>query len=262
MQPNGERFVDNQRMGRELFLQHMGRYLFASPYVSGKIVLDAACGSGFGSEILSQKAKKVVGVDISWEAIQYCKTHYKKPNLSFIQMNCNSLAFSASTFDIIVSFETLEHIQNVEVFLPELRRVLKKGGLLIMSTPNRENFSIYTRGIKNPFHCKEFTVDEFVKLVGNYLKLEDLLGQKYFAKKDVPLLAEYTTKQIPYGSDNVVRRLVRVGLRTFLSAETQSNRLLHWEVWANKCEVGNVIPQKAVYLVGIGRKIGDESCLA
>lgn len=68
MQSNGERFIiDNQNMSREIFLQHMGRYLFASSYVSGKVVLDAACGSRYGSEMLSQKAEKVVGVDISSE---------------------------------------------------------------------------------------------------------------------------------------------------------------------------------------------------
>ncbi|MEK6715532.1 MAG: class I SAM-dependent methyltransferase [Candidatus Omnitrophota bacterium] len=226
--------------------------------MSGKVVLDAACGSGFGSEILSQKAKKVVGVDISWEAIQHCKAYYKKPNLSFIQMDCNSLTFHPSNFDIVISFETLEHIQNAELFLEELKRALRKGGLLIISTPNRENFSIYTRGIKNPYHFREFTVDEFRKLIGNYFKLEHLLGQKYFAKKDIPLLAEYTTKEIPYGSDNVVRRLIRVGLRAFLPAGTRSDRLLDWEVWSNKCKVGDVIPQRAVYLVGICRKVGTE----
>lgn len=261
MQSNGERFIDNQNMGRELFLQHRGRYLFASPYVSRKIVLDIACGSGFGSEILSQKAKKVVGVDISWEAIQYCKTHYKKPNLSFIQMDCNSFAFPASTFDTIVSFETLEHLQDVDVFFKELRRVLKKDGLLIMSTPNQEIFSIYTKGGKNPFHVKEFNEDEFKKLIGTYFELIDLFGQKYFAKKDVPLLAEYTTKQIPYGPDNVVQRLIRLGLRTFLSAETRSNRFLRWEIWANKCKVGDVVPSKAVYLISISRKICAEHLL-
>lgn len=255
MHSNGVRFIDNDNRNWELFWQHMGRYLFASSYVSGKIVLDAACGSGFGSEILSQKAIKVFGIDNSWEAIQYCKAHYKKPNLSFIQMDCNSLAFPGSFFDVVVSFETLEHLQDTDVFLQELSRVLRKGGLLIISTPNRENFSVYTKGIKNPFHVKEFTVDEFVKLIGNFFELDDLLGQKYFAKKDVPLLAEYTTKQIPYGSDNIVQRLIRVGLRTFLSAQTRSNRFLRWEVWANKCKVGDVIPSKAVYLIGIGRKI-------
>lgn len=255
MQSNGERLICNQNMSWELFLQHVGRYLFASPYVSGKIVLDAACGSGFGLEILSRKATKAVGIDNSWETIQYCKSRHKKTNLYFVQMDCNSLAFPASYFDIIISFETLEHLQDTDLFLQELGRILKKGGLLIMSTPNRENFSLYSKRIKNPFHVKEFSADEFVKLIGKYFELEHLLGQKYFAKKDVPLLTRYSNKQVPYGSDSIMRRLVRIGLRTLLSKEARSNFCLGLEVWANKCRVGDIMPSKAVYLVGIGRKM-------
>jgi 2-polyprenyl-3-methyl-5-hydroxy-6-metoxy-1,4-benzoquinol methylase len=254
MDNNGERFIDDQSMGRELYLQHIGRYLFASTYACGKTVLDAACGSGFGSNMLSQKAKKVVGIDNSWDAIRYCRERYRKSNLSFLQMDCNRLSLPDSTFDIVVSFETLEHIQGADVFLQELSRVLKKGGMIIMSTPNRENFSLYTKGIKNQFHIKEFSEDEFTKLIGKHFELKEMLGQKFFAKKDIPLLAEYTTKQIPYGSDSIVRRLVRIGLRTFFSAETRSNRFLSCEVWANKCKVRGIIPSKAVYLICIGRK--------
>jgi 2-polyprenyl-3-methyl-5-hydroxy-6-metoxy-1,4-benzoquinol methylase len=254
MEDNGERFIDNQKTSRDLFLQHVGRYLFASSYVCEKTVLDAACGSGFGSNMLYQKAKKVVGIDNSWDAIRYCRERYMMPNLSFLQMDCNRLALPDSTFDAVVSFETLEHLHGADVFLQELSRVLKKGGIIITSTPNRENFSLYTKGIKNPFHVKEFNEDEFAKLIGKHFELKEMLGQKFFARKDIPLLTEYTTKQIPYGSDSIVRRLVRIGLRTSFSAETRANRLLSWEVWANKCNVSGIIPSKAVYLVCVGQK--------
>ncbi|MFQ5687126.1 MAG: class I SAM-dependent methyltransferase [Candidatus Scalindua sp.] len=254
MENNGERFIDNQKTSWDLFLQHVGRYLFASSYVCGKTVLDAACGSGFGSNMISQKAKKVVGIDNSWDAIRYCRERYKKPNLSFLQMDCNRLALPGPTFDAVVSFETLEHIQGADVFLQELSRVLKKDGMIIMSAPNRENFSLYTKGIINPFHVKEFNEDEFTKLIGKHFELKKILGQKFFAKKDIPLLTEYTTKQIPYGSDSIVRRLIRIGLRTVFSEDTRTNYFLSWEVWANKCKVGGIIPSKAVYLIGIGRK--------
>jgi len=254
MDNDGERFIDDQSMGRELYLKHMGRYLFSKTYFCGKTIIDSSCGSGFGSNMLSQKAKKVVGIDNSWDAIRYCRERYKKPNLSFLQMDCKRLSLPDSTFDAVVSFETLEHLQGADVFLQELSRVLKKDGMIIMSTPNRENFSLYTKGIKNPFHFKEFSEDEFTKLIGKHFELKEMLGQKFFAKKDIPLLAEYTTKQIPYGSDSIVRRLVRVGLRTFFSAETRSNHFLGCEVWANKCKVSGIIPSKAVYLICIGRK--------
>ena len=84
------------------------------------------------------------------------------------------------------------------------------------------------------------------------------MGQKYFAKKDVPLLTKYTSHEVPYRSDSIVRRLVRISLRTFLFPKTRNNLFLPLEVWANKCRVGDVIPQKAVYLVGIGTKIAPK----
>ena len=103
MVSSGERFVETtQNMGGDLFFQHVGRYLFAKANVSGRVVLDAACGSGYGSDILSQKAKQVVGIDISWEAIQQCKARFHKTNLCFLQMDCNTLAFPAFFFDVII----------------------------------------------------------------------------------------------------------------------------------------------------------------
>lgn len=255
MPSNGERLICNQNMSRDLYLQHMGRYLFASSNVSGKIILDAACGSGFGSEILSQKAAKVVGIDNSWDAILYCKTHYIKPNLHFVQGDCNCLSFPDFSFDMIISFETLEHLQDTDSFLQELKRVLKDGGQLIMSTPNRDNFSIYTKGVKNPFHVKEFAQDEFVELVTKFFQLEKLLGQKYFSKKDIPLLNKCTNQHIPHGYDGPFRKTVRIFLRKFLSKEIRSDFFLSWEVWANKCKVGDITPAKSVYLIGIFRKL-------
>lgn len=130
-----------------------------------------------------KKRKKVVGIDNSLDAIHYCKEHYKKPNLSFLQMNCNRLALPSSIYDVVVSFETLEHVQDADVLLQELSRVLKQGGMLIMSTPNRENFSLYTKGVKNPFHIKEYDENEFAKLIGTHFEMKEILGQKFFCKK-------------------------------------------------------------------------------
>jgi SAM-dependent methyltransferase len=254
MKLNGERFVKHLNMSWDLFLQHMGRYLFAKSFVSGRVVLDAACGSGYGSKILSENAKKVIGIDTCNETIRYCYSRYQDKNLSFCQMDCKYLAFPSSCFDIVISFETLEHLKDPYIFSQELKRVLKDNGILIISTPNKENFSIYTKGRKNPYHFKEFTESEFVEIINNDFQLESVLGQRYFAEKDVSLLAEYTDRQIPYGNDNLGRRIVRVGLRTLLPQKARANKFLPMEIWANKCRVGDAVPSKAVYMIAIARK--------
>ena len=100
----------------------------------------------------------------------------------------------------------------------------------------------------------EFSIAEFAELITKYFKLEKLLGQKYFAKKDLPLLASYSDGQICYGPDGVIRRLIRYFLRTLFSWLRYFHLFLSLEVWANKCKVGGIIPQKAVYLIGICRK--------
>lgn len=259
MKLNGERFVKHSNMSWDLFLQHTGRYLFTKPFVSGKTVLDAACGSGFGSKILSGRAKKVIGIDRCPETIRYCNSTYQDKNLAFIQMDCRYLAFPPSSFDIVVSFETLEHLKESKIFLQELNRVLKVDGMLIISTPNKENFELYTKGNKNPFHYQEFTKNEFEEMINVNFKLEQILGQRFFAKKDLALLSEYTEKKIEYGNDHFLRRLVRVGLRRLLNKEARSTHFLYWEVWANKCKVGDVIPSRAVYLIAIAHKL-ENTC--
>jgi SAM-dependent methyltransferase len=255
MKLNGERFVEHLNMSWDLFLQHMGRYLFAKSFVSGKTVLDAACGSGYGSKILSENAKKVIGIDKCRETISYCNSRYKDKNLFYSQMDCKCLAFPASSFDIVISFETFEHLQDPLIFSQELKRVLKDNGIILISTPNKENFSIYTKGKKNPFHFKEFTESEFVEIINNDFKLESVLGQRYFAKKDVSLLAKFTDRQVPYKNDNLGRRMIRVGLRTLLSKKARANKFLPWEIWANKCKVGDAVPSKAVFIIAIARKL-------
>lgn len=254
IQFTGERFIENQNMGRELFLQHIGRYLFASSYVCGKTVLDAACGSGYGTAILAQRAYRVVGIDISKEAVAYCKQYYQSDNTQFVNMDCTNLAFPKESFDLIVSFETLEHVKKVERFVQELHRVLKPDGQLIISTPNRDIYALYNKNRKNEYHTREFDENGFQELIEPHFEIKKIFGQRYFSKKDIPLLIPYTSSQIPTGPDGILRRLVRVGMRTFLPDGLLRSKLLSCEIWANKCRVGDIVPSKAVYMIATLRK--------
>ncbi|MBI2816698.1 MAG: methyltransferase domain-containing protein [Acidobacteria bacterium] len=162
----GERVILGQG-DQDLINEHLARYYFAQRFSSGKIVLDAACGSGYGSAMLAENAKAVVGVDISQEAVDYSRAHYTAPNLRFSTADCMVLPFPGAHFDLVVAFEIIEHLHDPTAFLKELERVLNPSGLLIISTPNRLYYT-EERGEINPFHEREFTYSEFDEILARF----------------------------------------------------------------------------------------------
>ncbi len=121
-------YLDSSDIPKEEKMRHIERYQFAQQFLKPDwIVLDAACGSGYGSEILSKKAKKVIGIDINQEAINYAQNHYSQPNITYLVGDLNqNLNFPDEYFDAIISFETIEHVRNQHLLLAEFKRVLKK----------------------------------------------------------------------------------------------------------------------------------------
>lgn len=165
------------------YQEHINRYIFASKFVKNKIVLDIACGSGYGSNYLVTYAKRVIGGDIFKDALIKGKANSEK-ELEFICLDATNIPFSDNSFDIIVSFETIEHIKNYKKFLCECRRILKNGGIFICSTPNKEIVSPGINGTSSPFHVKEFYSDEFYKLLGEYFVDISKYGQNYIRNID------------------------------------------------------------------------------
>ena len=171
----GERLIPDLPEFTHLYQEHIIRYMFATQFVESKTVLDAGCGTGYGPFLLSQKsAKKVVGIDLSKEAIAYCNSHYKSPNLEFKEDDCTRCHFNDSEFDIITSFEVIEHLKDPRSFLSEVKRVLKKDGLFILSTPNK-----ITYPSDNPFHFLEYTESEFRDLLEIFFLNVSILYQEY-----------------------------------------------------------------------------------
>jgi SAM-dependent methyltransferase len=159
----GERFLPGAR--GEIWYEHWHRYHFASALVSGKEVLDVACGAGYGSALLAHKCQRVTGVDISADAIEHAKVRYAAlASLEFRQGDCAALPFPDASFDAVVSFETIEHIEAQERFLDEMGRVLRPEGLLILSSPNRPEYS-ERRGFANPYHVRELDRAELASLL-------------------------------------------------------------------------------------------------
>ena len=177
MKFTGERLVLGQS-DKELEREHLDRYYFASQLVKKKSVLDAACGAGYGSEILACFASRVVGVDISEEAVAYAQEQYGNKRTSFLKASISSLPFEDGSFDAVVSFETLEHVDSMtqESFLREVSRVLNTDGILVISTPNRE---IYDKRGHNEYHVRELNSSEFYSMLSDRFQYIQLFSQKW-----------------------------------------------------------------------------------
>ena len=171
----GERFVPEVHGNLEL--EHLHRYLQACEIAGGKVVLDIASGEGYGSAMLASRAAKVIGVDISVDAVKHARKRYKKENLDYMVGSCADIPLPDASVDLIVSFETIEHHDQHEKMMQEFKRVLRSNGVLLISSPDKYQYSVEP-GCCNPYHIKELYQHEFKQLLGNYFKNVNYFGQR------------------------------------------------------------------------------------
>ena len=170
----GERLVPSHP--GDTAIEHLHRYAFAREYIEGKDVLDIACGEGYGSHLMSNVAASVVGVDISPEVVAHaCKKYGDK--VTFSVGSCTDIPLDDASVDVVVSFETLEHLAEHELMLKEVKRVLRPGGILILSSPDKLNYTILPK-TQNPFHARELSKEEFRILVDKYFSHCYMFEQK------------------------------------------------------------------------------------
>lgn len=154
-----------------LAAEHVGRYLFAAPHCAGKRVLDVACGEGYGAFMLARcGAAEVVGVDIAEDAIAVARQRFARDGVEFLvgdALDLPGLLGGRPPFDVIVSFETIEHVPDPRRFLEGIRRVLAPGGVILVSCPNDGLEA--ERGITNPFHARTYTLAEFQEMTSGVL---------------------------------------------------------------------------------------------
>lgn len=158
---------------------HLNRYYITKNLCKNKVVLDAACGEGYGSYLLSQwGASKVYGVDISEDAIRNAKNNFKTDNITFSVDNVEYLdTISDNSIDLVISFETMEHISHINNFFNNIKRVLKPNGLLIISCPN-DWWYFPNENEKNPYHIRKYTYEEFMTITS-----------KFFGKPEISMIA-------------------------------------------------------------------------
>lgn len=168
----GERMVP-EGADPTTYWEHIYRYRFAATFVKNKRVLDIACGEGYGpAALLGSGARSVIGVDVSLEVCAHAR---KKYGIDTQVGNAECIPLQKSSIDVIVSFETIEHLLNPERFLDECHRVLSKDGLIIVSTPNIE---VYLQGhFHNPFHMHEFSKQRLAELLNARFRKVRLYSQ-------------------------------------------------------------------------------------
>ena len=165
LEDTGERMLP-EKAGAAPFWEHIYRYRFAIRFVRGRRVLDVACGEGYGAAALARAgAARVIGIDLSEEACEHARQKY---GVDARSGDAHRIPLPDRSVDVIVSFETIEHLNTPAAFLDECVRLLAPGGTLVISTPNREAF--HEAAIANPFHCSEMTQAEFVSLLGPRFK--------------------------------------------------------------------------------------------
>ena len=171
-------------MFNDIEQEHLARYKFAIGFTSGKEVLDVACGSGYGSYLLATEgnAAKVQGFDLDESAIRYGNYRYGHPNVNRAVKNVLELSPELK-FDVVVSFETIEHIPDYRLFLKKMKVALKSDGILMISTPIVESTSTKCT---NPHHVIEWSFNDFKELVSEYFIIKDTYVQSVEMKTDNP----------------------------------------------------------------------------
>jgi len=248
----GERIVPG-KTPEPVLREHETRYVFAGRRVRDLDILDLACGTGMGTHyLLRAGARSCLGLDIDAAAVAYARAAYR--DCRFELGDAANLPLANQSFDAVVSFETIEHLRDQRKFLRECQRVLRPGGLLICSTPNRTMNGWKNR---NPHHVREFTAAEFAGFLEDGFSQVALYAQNresYWLRLAETTIAGALQR---FGMRSAVRRL----LRGQAAAPPQRR-----EFDERECDVdGEIQPYVAAwhlqprYLLGVARKAAPRS---
>ena len=187
-----ERWVHGfmNKYGDEL---HLKRYEFAKNHILGKRVLDIAGGSGYGTYYLAQNGNplEIHSVDLSEDSVRYAKHRYPNDKITRFVDNAETYE-NKDYYDVVVSFETIEHLPNYSAFLERVFSSLKSGGKLIISTPVT---AVTTTNNINQFHVIEWSFNDFQQLIRKYFKIDEIFTQNISMKSQV---VDSFTKKIRY----------------------------------------------------------------
>jgi SAM-dependent methyltransferase len=159
----GERTIPGLDVENYWFRRHEVVYEQLAPRCAGLDVLEAGCGEGYGADLIARAARRVIGLDYDDAAVAHVRARY--PRVEAIQGNLVALPLPDAAVDVVVNFQVIEHLWDQAQFIAECARVLRPGGLLMISTPNRITFSPGRDTPINPFHTRELNAAELTALL-------------------------------------------------------------------------------------------------
>jgi 2-polyprenyl-3-methyl-5-hydroxy-6-metoxy-1,4-benzoquinol methylase len=172
----GERTLPDVPAENYWFRRHLAVYEWIAARVTGRQVVDMACGEGYGSDLLASRARAVVGVDANPEAYEHARARYVRDNLRFDRGMVENYG-DAGSFDAVVFLQTIEHVIDPQAVLTHMRLLLTPGGVAYVSTPNV--LTLAPAGAPksdNPWHLREYHAEEFRSLAESVFDSVELLG--------------------------------------------------------------------------------------
>lgn len=173
----GERLVPGNRWLAPMRVENLARFQFFCKRASGRWILDLGCGAGEGTAYLHQHRDwRVIGVDLAHEALVIAQQEYQESGAGFARADVQHLPFSQAHFDGVISVEVIEHIEDAQAYLQEVARVLRPGGIFMLTTPNRLRSSP-TPGSLWPEHVREYSPTELYRILSAVFGRVELWGE-------------------------------------------------------------------------------------
>ena len=194
--------------GKRIINDHIERYGFAQQYAKDKIVLDIACGEGYGSEMIKNGgAKQVYGSDNDPKIIEYASSKYS--GINFEVMDAAKTSYTDNIFDLIISFETWHHLDNYNAFIPEMHRILKLGGKLIVSVPNEKIIYLnpFFHGYLTKYYRVNFNVKKIKKMFNGFFEIEEIYGQRFVKRAYVNFFSKLILSVLSLINKNLKERI-------------------------------------------------------
>ncbi|MDQ6650248.1 MAG: class I SAM-dependent methyltransferase [Actinomycetota bacterium] len=173
----GERTVPGVAHENYWFRRHEAVYRVLAPYAEGAVVLEAGCGEGYGADLLTAAAARVLAVDRDAQTVRHAAGAY--PRLDVLRADLQRLPLGDASVGVVITLQVIEHLHDQAGFVRECTRVLVPGGLLVMSTPNRLTFSPGLDAPINPFHTRELAPAELDGLLTPFLDVVQIKGLRH-----------------------------------------------------------------------------------
>jgi 2-polyprenyl-3-methyl-5-hydroxy-6-metoxy-1,4-benzoquinol methylase len=215
---------DSVAEARRDYPRFWASYAWASGFVEGKRVLDAACGSGFGSAMLGERAVRVLGLELEEVLLGHARSHFGSDNVSFLRWDLHEKLLTEDRFDVLVSFQTLEHVEDPEKVLSALNGVLTEEATAVFGVPNGEHEMRDGKG--KPYHVRQFTRKGLGELLGRHYHEVEFFSQVYRKGWGHYVSKLFTGRRRRAGRYGVAEGL-QVGVKTWLAVCKRPKHISH-----------------------------------